>query len=86
MTAEVKEQVVVRLGTLDKPVHCADNVGSCGVGHGIRLIVRENDHIVPGKVVARVHELGHVADIVDTSLQLIRRSKIIDANQQCLER
>ena len=76
----MEEQVVIWPGTLNKPIHCADDIFTCGDAHLVPLVVGEDHHIFPCEVVARVHKLGHITDIVDTTAQLIGRAEIIDSN------
>jgi len=80
MATIMKEQIVVRLRARNKPVHGTEDIGSSGLSTGIFLVVCEDDHVVPGKMIAFMHELRHVFDVVDTAFQLLCCAKVIDPN------
>ena len=85
MTAKVEEQVVIGLSAFNQPIHGASDIGSRWVSHGVLLVVSENDHVVPLETVTLVHELGHVADVIDTSFKFVGCSKVVYTDQQCLD-
>src|SRR6266496_5391320 len=62
MSTEMEKQIIVWLSTLDKPVHGTEDICSGWMSCGILLIVCENNHIVPPKVISRIHELRHISD------------------------
>src|ERR1700732_2221813 len=67
VSTEMEKQIVIWLGSLDEPLHCSGDIGSCWMSHGILLVVCEDDHIVPCEIISVMHEFRHITDIVDTA-------------------
>lgn len=80
----VEEERVVGPGVLDEPVHGAQDVLLGGLGHGVLLIVCENNHVFAAvaKVLREVR--CHVAHVVDAAAQLAALAKVVDADEQGL--
>ena len=84
MTREVDEERIVWLSISDEPMHGTQDVGLGRYTHGILLIVRQNDHILAAIPVSLMQEGGHVGYIVDTTVQFVGLTKIVDPDEQRL--
>ena len=78
----MEEQRVIRLSVLNQPVHGPNDIILGRDTHGILLVVGEDDHILATIPEAFVQEGGHVGDVVDTSIELIGLTEIVDPNEQ----
>ena len=67
VAAIVEEEGVVGAGVFDEPVHGAEEVGFGGLGHGVLLVVGQDDHIFAGIAEVLVEVCGHVLDVVDAA-------------------
>ena len=83
-TRIVKEERVVRLRILHKPVHGTQNILLCGLTDWTLLVVRQDDHVFP--LVPKVlNQVGrHVAHVIDAPSELATLAKVIDADQKRL--
>lgn len=81
-TRVMEEQGVVGPGVLDQPVHGAQDVLLGGLTHGVLLIVRQDDHVLP-LVAEMLDEVGrHVPYVVDAAAELAALAKVVDADEQ----
>lgn len=80
----MQEERIVGLRPIDQPIHGAQDVLLGGLQHRIRLVVREDDHVLPLVVVALHQEVGHVLGIVDAAPERRARPDVVDADEQRL--
>lgn len=80
----MEEEGVISSGVLDKPMHGTQDIGLCGLAHGVLLVVCEDDHVLSSVAVALVQVVGHVLDVVDASSQLSALVEVVDSDQQGL--
>ena len=78
----VEEEGVVGLGVFDQPVHGAQDVGLGRLGHGVVLVVGQDDHVFSGVPEALVEVCGHVFDVVDAAAQLAALPKVVYSDQE----
>ena len=79
----MQEEGVIRLRALDKPLHCLDDVVLAGIcQRAWRLVICQDDHILPTVAVVLDQEGRQVLRVVDTSAQLALLAKVVDADQQ----
>ena len=67
VAAVVEEEGVVGAGVLDEPVHGAQDVGLGGLGHGVLLVVGQDDHVFASVAEVLVEVGGHVLDVVNAA-------------------
>ena len=82
VAAIVEEEGVVGAGVFDEPVHGAEEVGFGGLGHGVLLVVGQDDHVFASVAEVLVEVGGHVLDVVDAAAQLAALAEVVDADEQ----
>lgn len=65
-------------------MHGAEYIRFRRLTHGVLLIVRQNDHILPCVPKVAIQVGRHVLDVVDAASQLSSLPKVVDPYQQCL--
>ena len=85
MSRVVKEQGIMGTRVIDKPMHSSKHICLGGNHCGIRrIIISKNNHIFMTEPVTFTEELGDIEYIIDTSVQLIFGSNVINSNQKSL--
>lgn len=51
------------------------------LAHRILLIIREDDHILPGVAKVAVEVCRHILDVIDTTSELPSLSEVVDSYQ-----
>lgn len=78
----MNKQRIIRLRILHQPLHRAHDIRLRRHAHGIFLVVRQNNHVLPPIAEFLVQEVRHVRDIIDAAAQGVRLSEIVDADEQ----
>lgn len=80
----MEEERVIGPSIFDKPMHSPDDIGFGRLGHGVLLVVGQEDHVFPRIVEVAVEVCRHVLDIINAASKLTLLPKIIDADHQSL--
>jgi len=85
VTTVVHEERVTSFGVFDQPLHASDHV-IFGWTFLALLIVRESEHMVgiTREVVLWANESFDIRHVVETAVQLILGTDVVDANEQTL--
>lgn len=62
-------------------MHRSEDILLCGLGHGVLLVIGQDDHILSLVVEKAVQVCRQILDIVDTSSQLSPLAKVVDPNE-----
>ena len=63
----MEKQRVVGLRIFDQPVHGTQYVLFRRLAHGILLVIRKDDHILPRVAKVAVQVCRHILDVIDTT-------------------
>lgn len=80
----MQEERIVWLRPVDQPVHGTQDVLLGRLQHLVRLVVRQDNHVLPLVVVVLDQEVGHIVGVVDAAVERSALPDVVDTDYQRL--